>query len=117
VDNVNKMANGEPELITIVEGPEPEFAPHSDGWALSLLEGDGHIGLEQCRLRTFNGPAMVDRCRSAWAEGRPVVLDYPNRLGLRKQATVVAARHEEVSEGMVLHLWVRARDPLEDQDQ
>ena len=45
------------------------------------------------------------------------MLDYPNRLGLRKQAAVVAARHEEVSEGMVLHLWVRAPDSLEDQDQ
>lgn len=117
MDDVNRTPDTEPELITIVEGPEPEFSPHSDGWALSLLEGDGHIGLEQCRLRTFSGPALVDRCRSAWAEGRPVVLDYPNRLGLRKQAAVAAARYEEVSEGMVLHLWVRASDSLEDEDQ
>lgn len=109
------MTNVEPEFITIVEGPEPEFTPHNDTWALSLLEGAGYIGLERCRLRTFNGPSMVERCRNAWDEGRPVLLDYPNRLGLRRQAPVAAARWEEVAEGMVLHLWVRPIDESEDE--
>lgn len=109
------MTNIEPELITIVEGPEPKFRPHSDVWALSLLEGAKYIGLERCRLRTFNGPAMVERCRNAWGEGRPVLLDYPNRLGLRRQVPVAAARWEEVLEGMVLHLWVRPFGESEDE--
>ena len=117
MDNSDKMTNAEPEFITIVEGPEPDFSPHNDVWALSLLEGTGFIGLERCRLRTFNGPAMVERCRNAWSEGRQVVLDYPNRLGLRRQAAVAAARWEEVTEGMLLHLWVRTPDPAELDDE
>ncbi len=116
MDNPERMTNAEPEYITIVEGPQPDFMPHNDGWALSLLEGARFIGLERCRLRTFNGPAMVDRCRNAWAENRPVLLDYPNRLGLRRRVGVAAARWEEVPEGMLLHLWVRAPDPSETED-
>ena len=117
MDNPDKMTNAEPEFITIVEGPEPNFGPHNDMWALSLLEGAEFIGLEQCRLRTFNGPAMVERCRNAWAEGRPVLLDYPNRLGLRRRVPVAAARYEEISEGMLLHLWVRTIDSPEQEDE
>lgn len=117
MDNPERMRNAEPEYITIVEGPEPEFEPHNDGWALSLLEGARHIGLERCLVRTFNGPAMVDRCRNAWAEKRPVLLDYPNRLGLRRQVAVAAARWEEVAEGMLLYLWVRAPDSSESDDE
>jgi hypothetical protein len=117
MDNSDKMTNADPEFITIVEGPEPEFSSHNDVWALSLLEGADYIGLERCRLRTFNGPAMVERCRNAWAEGRPVVLDYPNRLGLRRQTSVAAARWEEVTEGMLLHLWVRSSGQEEPDDE
>ena len=116
MDNSDKMTNAEPEFITIVEGPEPEFSSHNDVWALSLLEGVDYIGLERCRLRTFNGPAMVERCRKAWAKGRPVLLDYPNRLGLRRQTPVAAARWEEIEEGMLLHLWVRSSD-LDEMDE
>ncbi len=107
MDNPKRMTDSEPEYITIVEGPEPDFEPHNDSWALSVLEGAKYIGLERCLVRTFNGPAMVDRCRNAWAENRPVLLDYPNRLGLRRQVAVAAARWEEVPDGMLLHLWVR----------
>ena len=113
MDAPNQRTDVEPEFITIVEGPEPEFLPHNETWALSILEGGGFIGLEQCRLRTLNGPAMVERCQNAWRAGRPVLLDYPNRLGLRRQVTVAAARHEEVLEGAVLHLWVRSPAPDE----
>jgi hypothetical protein len=117
IDDPNKRANVEPEFITIVEGPEPAFMPHNDTWVLSVLEGAKFIGLEQCRLRTFDGPGMVERCRNAWTEGRPVFLDYPNRLGLRRQVLVAAARWGEIQEGMLLYLWVRTRESPEEGDE
>jgi hypothetical protein len=112
MDNSDKM-NQEPEFITIVEGPEPEFQDHNDIWVLSVLEGADYIGLERCRLRTFNGNALVKRCQDAWSEGRPVILDFPNRLGLRRQVEIAAARAETVDEGDLLHLWVRSQDEPE----
>lgn len=113
MDDSNNTANVEPELITIVEGPEPQFSALDDTWALSLLEGPRHVGLEHCLLRTFSGPAMIERCRDAWEQGRPVLLDFPNRLGLRRRLPVAAARYEAIPEGMVLHLWVRERSSAE----
>jgi hypothetical protein len=47
--------------ITIIEGPPPVFEPTRDGWSLGLGEGP-HMGLTVLtRLRTFNGPALVER--------------------------------------------------------
>ncbi len=118
MDESDKMTNVEPEFITIVEGPEPEFLSPNDTWALSVLEGPGYIGVEQCRLRTFNGTAMVERCRNAWQENRPVLLDYPNRLGLRRRAEVMAASTRSVTEGDLLLLWVRSsEEESEEQDE
>jgi hypothetical protein len=113
MEESNKRTNTEPEFITIVEGPEPEFVSHDETWTLSLLEGHEYIGVDRCQLRTFNGSAMVERCRSAWTEGRPVLLDYPNRFGLRKHVQVVAARYEEIEQGPLLFLWVRSPEPEE----
>jgi hypothetical protein len=59
-------------------------------------------------MRTFNGPQMVERCRRAWSEDRPVKLDFPDGTGVRQQVRVIAARWSEVEEGHVLHLWVQA---------
>jgi hypothetical protein len=115
MEDSDKKTNTEPEFITIVEGPEPEFVSHDETWALSLLEGSEYIGVERCQLRTFNGPAMVDRCRKAWLEGRPVLLDYPNRFGLRRHIEVVAARHKELEHGPLLELWVRSPEPEEEE--
>lgn len=111
MEESNQRTNTEPEYITIVEGPEPEFVSHDETWALSLLEGYEYTGVDQCQLRTFNGPAMVERCRKAWAEGRPVLLDYPNRLGLRRHVHVAAARYREIEQGPLLYLWVRSPEP------
>jgi len=113
MDNPNKTTNVEPEFITIVEGAEPDFLPHNQDWALSVLEGSNFIDLERCRLRTFNGQALVTRCQNAWAEGRPVLLDYPNRMGLRRKVQIIAARADQADEGPLLHLWVRAPDESE----
>jgi hypothetical protein len=97
----------EPELITIVEGPTPDFRPNPPLWLHSILEGpeDGDVLL--CELRTLKGEPILNRCRAAWKEGRPVKLDFPDHLRQRQQLDVVALRLTEVPEGKVLNVWVR----------
>jgi hypothetical protein len=97
----------EPELITIVEGPTPDFRPNNQLWLYSALEGpaDSHVLL--CELRTMNGDAILARCQGAWKEGRPVKLDYPEGILSRGLLDVVALRLYEVPEGKVLNVWVR----------
>jgi hypothetical protein len=60
-----------------------------------------------CELRTFNGEDIVNRCRNAWAEDRPVKLDYPDYLRLRRQVDVVALRLQDADEGPMIVLWLR----------
>lgn len=96
----------EPELITIIEGPTPEFMPHPHGWAQSIYEGPEEIDVALCQLRTGNGSDIVERCHRAWQEGRPVRLDYPDDLRLRQQLDVVALRLTRVEEGELLLLWL-----------
>ncbi len=98
----------EPEMITILEGPTPDFRPVEAYWPISVSEGPKPLGIAFCELRTFNGPQMLQRCRTAWEEGRPVLLDFPDRMGMRHQVTVIAARYEIVPEGHKLLLWVQA---------
>jgi hypothetical protein len=97
----------EPELITIIEGPAPEFRPAMESWAYGLAEGAVSATPSRSQMRTFNGPELVERCTRAWREGRPVILDFPDSVGLRRRVEVTAARWEAVTEGHVLHLWVR----------
>jgi hypothetical protein len=97
----------EPELITIVEGPPPEFKSTPDLWPLSIYEGPQSHLLAICQMRTFNGPKMVERCQGAWGEDRPVKLDFADSIGVRRQVSVVAARWSEVPEGHLLHLWLQ----------
>lgn len=96
----------EPELITIIEGPTPDFMPHPHGWVQSIYEGPEEIDIALCQLRTGNGQDIVDRCHRAWDEGRPVRLDYPDDLRLRQQLDVVALRLTHVDEGDLLLLWL-----------
>jgi hypothetical protein len=97
----------EPEKITIVEGPPPLFEPAGDQWVHGLNEGPILRQTARCILRTFNGPSLVERCRSAWREGRDVFLDYRENDGMRKESLILAARHDEVNEGQILQLWVQ----------
>jgi len=97
----------EPEFITVVEGPPPEFQAALDSWPLSIYEDPRPSRLAVCQMRTFNGPKMVERCRRAWDQDRPVKLDFPDQAGVRQQATIVAVRWSEVEEGHLLHLWVQ----------
>lgn len=96
----------EPELIEIIEGPTPEFRSSNQNWLQSLYEGPEVSEVAMCQLRTANGENIKDRCENAWAEGRPVRLDYPDEWGLRQQLDVVALRLSQVEEGELLTLWV-----------
>jgi hypothetical protein len=97
----------EEERITIIEGPTPTFESIQDGWALGLNEGPYLYDLALTRLRTFNGPSLVERCYRAWQNGSSIFLYYRNRLGLEEHAPIMAARAIETDDGQVLLLWIR----------
>ncbi len=100
------------ERITIIEGPPPVFETVDDGWAVGLNEGPYLYDLALTRLRTFNGPALVERCHRAWSNQQPIYLHYRNDMGLEETAPIMAARTLESEEGHVLLLWCR-RDHAE----
>lgn len=110
------------DKITIIEGPPPVFEPAQDGWALSLSEGRRYPLTVLTRLRTFNGPALVERCYRRWHANEPIHLHYRNDLGLEEQAPIIAARSIDAPEGNMLLLWVnldpeRARTELDSGDE
>lgn len=94
------------DKITIIEGPPPVFEPVQDGWAIGLSEGPRLPLTVLTRLRTFNGPALVERCYRRWKSKEPIWLHYRNDLGLEEQAPILAARSVETPEGQVLLLWL-----------
>lgn len=96
----------EPELIEIIEGPTPEFQPTIQNWLQSLYEGPEVIEVAMCQLRTATGQDIQNRCELAWQERRPVLLDFPDKWGMRQQLDVVALRLSEVEEGELLTIWV-----------
>jgi hypothetical protein len=100
-----------PEKITIIEGPPPEFEARTDQWVLGVGEGARPYRTALTRLRTFNGPALVERCYRAWKRRAPVWLEYRAEDTRRAEALILAARTREVPEGHVLILWLRL--PLE----
>jgi hypothetical protein len=95
------------EKITIIEGPPPTFEVINDGWALGLNEGPYLSEVAITRLRTFNGPALVERCHRAWRHSSEIHLEYRGEDGLENQAPILAARTIESNDGQVLLLWVR----------
>ena len=99
--------------ITIVEGPPPEFREVDTYWTASLAEGASPAIVAMCETRTFNGEALVERCRQAWQEGRAARLDFPRLEGGRAEAEIVAARSEQVPEGKKLLLWVKLENMQE----
>lgn len=107
----------EPELITIIEGPTPEFMPNPQGWVQSIYEGPQENDVALCQLRTGNGDDIIERCQRAWQEGRPVRLDYPDDLRLRQQVDVVALRLTSIDEGQLLLLWVTTPWDMEDVEE
>ena len=107
--------NDEPEYITILEGPTPDFEPASFLSLQSIYEGPDPAAVAQCELRTMNGDDIVARCREAWREGRPVRLDFPDEMRMRQEVDVVAMRLREVDEGTILRLWVQM--PIEEDEE
>ncbi|GAB4148590.1 MAG: hypothetical protein Fur0021_08670 [Candidatus Promineifilaceae bacterium] len=97
----------EPELITVLEGPTPEFQATPQLWSQSIEEGPLAQQVAFCELRTANGLGILHRCRQAWNEGRAVRLDFPDEIRMRRQIDVVAMRLRQVQEGTVLMLWVQ----------
>jgi hypothetical protein len=95
------------DKITIIEGPPPTFEPVSEGWVLGLSEGSNLGDIVVTRLRTFNGPELVERCHRSWRNRQPINLEFRNADGLQQQAPIVAARYIETEEGHLLILWIR----------
>ncbi len=95
------------EKITIIEGPPPTFEAVNDGWVTGLLESPSLADIAITRLRTFNGPSLVERCNRAWRSQNNIYLEYRASDGLEQSAPIVAARTLEVEDGQVLLLWVR----------
>jgi hypothetical protein len=112
------------DKITIIEGPPPIFEHVNDGWAMGLNESPSLSVPALTRLRTFNGPALVQRCYAAWHSKSSIRLHYRNGgTGLEETAPILAARNVDTPDGHVLLLWVylnsdeveRAIDPGDDQ--
>jgi len=95
------------EKITIIEGPPPTFEVVEESWALGLNESPYLADIATTRLRTFNGPALVERCHRAWRKQQSIHLEYREIDGLEQRAPIVAARYVETEEGDMLILWVR----------
>lgn len=96
--------------ITIIEGPPPVFESINDGWALGLNESPNLASIAMTRLRTFNGPALVERCHRAWRNQQLIQLEYRSPEGLIDYAPIVAARYMDTTDGYLLLLWVRIPD-------
>jgi hypothetical protein len=94
------------EKITIIEGPTPVFESVNDGWALGLNESAQLSVPALTRLRTFNGPALVERCYRAWHAKTSINLHYRNEMGMEQAVPIFAARNVETPDGHVLLLWV-----------
>ncbi len=104
------------DRITIIEGPPPVFETIEDGWALGLNEGPYLYDLALTRLRTFNGPALVERCHRAWNNHTTILLHYRNDMGMEETAPIMAARSIETEEGNMLLLWCRRKpDEVEEE--
>ena len=100
----------EEDKITIIEGPPPTFEMIPELWVHGLAEGSTQAGMVVTRLRTLDGPALIERCHHAWRNKQTISLEYRTPDGLPTEAPIVAARHVEIDEGDVLLLWLRLTD-------
>lgn len=95
------------DKITIIEGPTPTFDEAQDAWAMGIYEGPAQYSMAITRLRTYNGPALVERCYRAWKESGSISLEYRDSLGLTQQKPILAVRSVATEEGQVLLVWLR----------
>lgn len=113
-----KKKSDEPALITIVEGPPPQFySTENARWTFSVSQDATTIYAPfQTETRTLKGQMLVTRCREAWDEGRQAYLDFPHTDGLRERLQIVAVRLVKFPEGQKLDIWVRRGAPDIDVD-
>jgi hypothetical protein len=102
------------DKITIIEGPTPVFEDINDGWAVGLNESPILYDTIFTEVRTYNGPALVERCHRAWKKQIPIYLHYKNEDGLEEKAPIVAARSIDSDQGQVLLLWLRQLPTYDD---
>lgn len=102
------------DKITIIEGPTPVFEDINDGWAVGLNESPILYDTIFTQVRTYNGPALVERCHRAWKRQASIFLHYKNEDGLEEKAPIVAARSVSSDEGQVLLLWLRQLPTYDD---
>ena len=95
------------EKITIIEGPPPTFESVSEDWVLGLNESPTLADVALTRLRTFNGPSLVERCYRAWTNQETIRLEFRGQDGLKYDAPILASRALDVEDGQLLLLWVR----------
>jgi hypothetical protein len=98
------------DKITIIEGPPPTFDKIPDLWVHGLSEGLTQTDMVVTHLRTFNGPALVERCYRAWRNRENISLEYRTMEGLKAEVPIVAARNVETEDGDMLMLWLRFAD-------
>jgi hypothetical protein len=101
------LTNKLTDKITIIEGPPPVFEFVADGWALGLNESPFLYDISLTKVRTFNGPALVERCHRMWKKNGNMTLLYRNDMGVEEEAPIMAARSVDTEEGQVLLLWIR----------
>ena len=104
------------DKITIIEGPPPVFENVNDGWALGLNESPDLYDMVLTKLRTFNGPALVERCHRTWKDRSTMFLHFRNDIGLEQQAPILAARFVDSEDGHVLVLWIRRQHTISEQE-
>jgi hypothetical protein len=100
--------------ITIIEGPPPTFEIVYDVWANGIMDAATQASVAVTRVRTFNGPQLVERCYHAWNKREPINLEFRSTDGMTLEVPIIAARTTESHEGQLLFLWVRLpEDELE----
>ncbi|HBX67956.1 MAG TPA: hypothetical protein DEH25_00805 [Chloroflexi bacterium] len=98
------------DKITIIEGPTPTFESIPELWVHGLSDGTMLSDMVLTRLRTFNGPALVERCHRVWRNNKEMQLEYRTPDGLNAEVPIVAVRNMETDEGDMLLLWLRLAD-------
>ena len=100
----------EKEKITIIEGPAPMFELVSDTWVNGIIESPTIANVAVTQVRTFNGPALVERCFHSWRNRELINLEFKGPDGLVLEVPIIAARSTDSDDGQMLHLWVRLPD-------
>jgi len=98
------------EKITIIEGPAPTFELVSDTWVNGIIESPTIANVAVTQVRTFNGPALVERCFRSWRKKELINLEFKAPDGLVLEVPIIAARSTDSDDGQMLHLWVRLPD-------